>query len=142
MEEALILRQIFAVSKPRLFKLLSTPEYLEQWFSPSEQIMILVMRHEFIKGGRFQVQYTLPDGNKIVASGEFICIDPNDMLSFTWEWQPPDIHAGVSTIVTWRLIEKDQGTELTVIHEKIPDKACYERHHAGWVGTFNRLSNF
>lgn len=141
MEEDLILRQQFSISKPRLFSLLSTPAYMEQWLSPAKEISLKVTLHEFKDGGKYQLNYTTPDGNSIIAEGIFIQIDPSDIISFTWEWLPPDVHAGIPTIVTWRLIEKGKNTELTIIHGKIQDKSFYERHKEGWQGSINQLMN-
>ena len=141
MENTLIVRQHFDISTARLFQLLSQPMYLEQWFSPSPDIEVNVMEHEFQLGGKYRLQYTQPDGSVVVVCGEFTEIEPGSRISFTWTWQKPDVHADIPTLVTWVLVAKNLGTELTVLHQKIPDSEFHQRHKLGWLGAMDRLSH-
>lgn len=135
----LIVSTVFSISASRLFKLLSTPDYLEQWLSPHESIKVNVIKHDFTIGGYYQLEYTLPDKKHSELRGKFIQIDKPNLISFSWVWQKPDIHSDIESIVTWQLQEVDDETRLTVIHEG-PNKEFYDRHQAGWNGTLDRLS--
>jgi len=135
----LTLSKKFLISPVRLFKLLSTPNYLEQWLSPHESISIKVIEYNFIVGGKYILEYIQSDGTQVECHGEFITINSPNEISLTWEWQKPDSHAGIQTTVTWLLQKVENETKLTIIHDGA-NTQFYERHKIGWSGTFNRLA--
>jgi uncharacterized protein YndB with AHSA1/START domain len=67
-------------------------------------------------------------------------VDPDRRLVFTWTWEPPDLHAGIETVVSITLAPDDRGTRLRVRHEGLPTDESRDRHDAGWSGTLGRLS--
>lgn len=137
----LTLSKTFLISPERLFSLLSTPNYLEQWISPHESISIKVIEYNFIIGGKYIFEYTQPDGEQVECHGKFITINSPNEISLTWQWQKPDNHAGIQTTVTWLLQKEDDETKLTIIHDGA-NAQFYERHKIGWTGTFDRLATF
>jgi uncharacterized protein YndB with AHSA1/START domain len=66
-------------------------------------------------------------------------VAPARRLVFTWTWEPPDVHAGIETLVSVTLAPKDRGTRLQVRHEGFPTNASRDRHDVGWSGTLERL---
>lgn len=64
---------------------------------------------------------------------------PDKKLVFTWEWPGS---AERESLVTFLLRPLDGGTELTLIHEQLPDEAARESHHLGWSGWFDKLDTF
>lgn len=139
MQEPIALHQRFGISCTRLFELLSTPSHLEAWFSPADDIPVTVLQHEFKVNGSYQLRYTQPDGSHVEVAGKFIQIEPPTLICFTWEWQQGDEHAAIPTLVTWLLKEREQGCELTVLHERLPDQDYFARHQSGWLGALQRL---
>lgn len=139
MPELIELRHSFAISKQKLFTLLSTPHYMEQWFSPDETIAVKVVNHDFKKHGLYHLQYTQADGSQQNVHGQFLQIDPPDTICFSWQWLAPDSYGDSETLVTWSLSEQKNNTELLVVHERLPDAEYLQRHHAGWLGTLDRL---
>ena len=135
----LIIKRQYDVAPARLFELLTTPDHLEKWFSPDESIPVRVLAHDFRVGGDYRLRYTMPGDIEIEVHGEFIQIDEPDLITFSWVWQEPDIHSEIHTIVTWRLLEKNEQTELTVIHDQMPSQEFHDRHQNGWTGTLGRL---
>lgn len=139
MSDLIELRHRFAISKPKLFTLLSTPSYMEQWFSPDESIVVKVVKHEFKKNGLYHLQYSQPDGSQQNVQGQFLQIDAPHTICFSWQWLAPDSHSDFDTLVTWSLSQQDDSTELLVVHERLPDIDYLQRHRAGWLATINRL---
>ena len=139
MHEPIVLHQKFSISCVELFELLSTPEHMEAWFSPAEEIPIKVFQHEFKVNVCYQLRYTQPDGSYAVVSGKFLQIEFPRLICFTWEWQQGDAHAAIPTVVTWHLKIQGGGSELTVIHEQLPDQNYFMRHQNGWLGALMRL---
>lgn len=136
------LQRHFAISAERLFELLSTPKYMQQWFHPSPDIRMEVQDQVFTVGGRYRFHYLQPTGETHVVVGEYCAIDAPALLAFTWGWEEPDEHAGLNTLVTLTLTEKSSGTELTVLHEQLPTGEVLDRHEAGWMGTLDNLARF
>lgn len=64
---------------------------------------------------------------------------PEKKLVFTWEW--PGMPERES-LVTFMLKAIDGGTELTLIHERLPNAAAYQSHEAGWTGFFDNLADY
>ena len=57
-------------------------------------------------------------------------------LVFTWEW------AGMperESLVTFLLEPSDGGTELTLVHEHLPDEEARNSHEEGWNGLLDKL---
>jgi len=131
----------YAISPQRLFALMSTPKYLQQWFSPHQSIAINVIEHHFRIGGAYRIGYTLADGERSELRGEFLEIESPGLIKFSWVWQAPDIHANIESVVTWRLVQINSNTQLTVLHERAPSKEFFDRHNAGWLATLKRLSS-
>ena len=139
MQEPIVLRQQFSITCAQLFGLLSTPVQMEAWFSPADEIAVKVLQHEFRVNGSYQLRYSQPDGSFVVVAGKFIQIDEPGLICFTWEWQQGDEHAAIPTLVTWLIKPCGQGSELTVIHEQLPDRDFFVRHQNGWMGALQRL---
>ena len=139
MHKPIVLHQVYKLPLARLYELLSQPSHLEAWFSPSADVEVKVLQHEFHTDGAYCLQYTDPVDGVVLVAGKFVQIEAPHLISFTWEWQLEDVHARIPTLVTWLLKEKGENTELTVIHESIPDADFFARHQAGWLGALHRL---
>lgn len=142
MTREVILKQSYELDAERLFALLSTPAALEQWLSPSDDIPMRVVEHQFEVGGQYRFHYHQPDGERLVVEGEFTEITPPTHISFTWQWLEPDRHAARPTLVSWILSATGASTELTVVHSQMPDDNFAERHQQGWQATLMRLQRF
>lgn len=134
------LKEQFTISKHKLFEMLKTPDYLEQWLSPDDGITLKVKEFDFQQGGQFRFHYLMPEGPDLEVKGEFIKIQEPELLSFTWMWLEPDIHANIPTIVTWCLEQIRDITELKIQHSQVPNVEFKNRHQLGWLGSLTRLS--
>lgn len=137
--ESVTLSRTYAVQTERLYEVLTKPEYMEQWFSPSPDIVLSVQQHERTVGAPYKFCYRQPDGSLSVVVGEYVALERPSLIAFTWGWTEPDPHAGISTLVTMTLKQRERGTDLTVLHEKLPAGDVANRHREGWDGTLDRL---
>lgn len=135
------LQRQFSISKERLFELLTTPHYMQQWFFPAPDIRMKIIARDFNVGGKYRFHYTMPDGDIHVVVGQYCAIDAPHTLAFTWGWVEPDDHADIETLVTLTLQETDSSTTLSVLHERLPVGDMLDRHEAGWLGTLNNLNS-
>lgn len=139
MATTITLRKQLSVSAEKVFELVSTPDYMVQWFSPNPDISLSIKKYDFVVGGHYEYCYTLADGTERTLHGEFCDIRENARIVFTWVWLPPDLHADIDTLVTWDLVANDEGTEFIVTHEQITLADMRDRQLAGWEGAANRL---
>jgi uncharacterized protein YndB with AHSA1/START domain len=86
-------------------------------------------------GGKFRIVMAHGRGDA-EHWGEYLAIEPPSLLSFTWisantELQP--------SIVTIELQERDDGTDLTLTHRRLPPGKV-EAHRQGWTDIVRKLS--
>jgi uncharacterized protein YndB with AHSA1/START domain len=94
---------------------------------------------EFRVGGRYRVAMHRDDGTIFVAWGEYLEIVPPRRLAFSWNSAEPVIQ---NSRVTIELKEVGASTELTVIHELLPDTPEGRAHAIGWEGTLAVLEGY
>jgi uncharacterized protein YndB with AHSA1/START domain len=81
----------------------------------------------------------LLNGDEHTPTGVYREVIPEKKLVFTWEW--PGMPERVS-LVTFLLKPIEGGTELTLIHEQLPDEAARKSHEMGWRGLLDKLLAF
>jgi uncharacterized protein YndB with AHSA1/START domain len=128
----------YAASASRVYEAFTDRELLAKWFSPSADVELEVLDFDLRVGGgyRFGFRY---DSKYDVVSGVFKEITSPTRLAYTWTWEPLDPHAGIETLVTVELSDLGDECEVTVLHERFPDRETRERHDVGWAGALDRL---
>jgi uncharacterized protein YndB with AHSA1/START domain len=122
----------------KVFAALTDPKKMVQWWGPDAG-PTLRAEADVRPGGRFSVVFRLLNGNEYTPTGVYREVVPDQKLVFTWEW--PGMPERES-LVTFRLTPYDGGTELTLIHEQLPDDAARESHAQGWNGWCDQLEIF
>jgi uncharacterized protein YndB with AHSA1/START domain len=123
----------------RVYLAFTEPELMRRWWSPDPDVSVEILEWTLRVGGAWRFAYRFPDGTVTYVRGLFQRVDPARRLVFTWTWEPPDVHAGIETLVSVTLAPKDRGTRLQVRHEGFPTNASRDRHDVGWSGTLERL---
>ena len=132
-----IVRRIKA-SPAKVWAAITEPEQMVQWWGPDAG-PTLSAEADVRPGGRFSVVFRLLNGEEHNPTGIYRKVIPEKTLVFTWEW------AGMperESLVTFRLEPFDGGTELTLIHERLPDEEALKSHEAGWSGLLDKLPVF
>ena len=132
-----LVRRIKA-SPARVWAAITQPEQMMQWWGPDAG-PTLSAEADVRPGGRFSVVFRLLNGEEHNPTGIYREVVPQKKLVFTWEW------AGAperESLVTFRLEPIDGGTELTLIHERLPDQDARKSHEAGWNGLLDKLPAF
>ena len=62
-----------------------------------------------------------------VAAGEYKEVRPPERLVYTWTWAEGGMEI-VETLVTVDLREREGGTEVSLIHERLPTKETRRAH--------------
>ena len=86
-------------------------------------------------GGIYSV--TMKEG--LLASGEFVELDPPRRLVFTWGWEHDPLVPPGSTRVEISLVATDGGTLVRLRHHGLPTRESCEHHTMGWTQYLGRL---
>jgi uncharacterized protein YndB with AHSA1/START domain len=132
-----IVRRIKALPA-RVYAALTEPQLMVQWWGPDSG-PTLRAEADVRPGGRFSVVFRVLSGEEYDATGVYQEVVPERKLVFTWEW--PGM-AERESLVTFLLKPIDGGTELTLVHERLPDEAARKSHEEGWEGFLNKLRIF
>ncbi len=138
--EPLVIHRIFKSKRIEVFKAFTTPELLKQWYSPSSDITLELIKYDLRVGGHYQIIYSLPDKNKAVLKGEFTTLTPPEELCMSWTWEHDEPH-GISSNVRIQFIEQGDTTEVIITHKQLPSIDEITRHHQGWISTLERLDD-
>ncbi|MBV1911738.1 MAG: SRPBCC domain-containing protein [Kangiellaceae bacterium] len=120
-------------------------EIIAQWFGP-EGFIVSSSSLDLTVGGRYLVEIISPDDNVIKHFGEYVEINRPNSLIFTWMLDDQQCQGSRSqladTLVTISLRRLENGTELTLTHEKLPSQSAFDGHLFGWNSSFNSLEQF
>ncbi len=132
-----IVRRIKA-SPAKVWAAITQPEQMIQWWGPDAGPTLSAVA-DVRPGGRFSVVFRLLNGDEHNPTGIYQEVIPEQKLAFTWDLpgaQEPD------SLVTFLLKPIDGGTELTLLHEHLPDEAERDSHEQGWNGLLDKLPLF
>ena len=132
-----IIRWIKA-SPAKVYAAITQPEQMLRWWGPDAG-PTLKAEADVRPGGRFSIVFRLLNGQEHNPTGVYREVVPGKKLVFTWEW--PDMPERES-LVTFLLEPFDGGTELTLIHEHLPDEETCASHEQGWSGLLDKLPIF
>ncbi|UTP38627.1 SRPBCC domain-containing protein [Phenylobacterium sp. LH3H17] len=132
-----IVRRIKA-SPAKVYAAITQPELMIQWWGPDAGPTIRA-EADVRPGGRLSVVFRLLNGEEHNPTGVYREVVPDRKLVFTWEWPGAPER---ESLVTFLIEPFDGGSELTLIHERLPDEAARESHRAGWNGLVDKLVVF
>jgi uncharacterized protein YndB with AHSA1/START domain len=122
----------------RVWAAITRPEQMLLWWGPDAG-PTLKAEADVRPGGRFSVVFRLLNGEEHNPTGVYQEVVPEKKLVFTWEWAgSPE----KESLVTFRLEPFEGGTELTLLHERLPDEEARQSHEAGWSGLLDKLPVF
>ena len=135
------LSKTIRTTRSRAFAAWTQPAELMQWFAPGP------MKPQSIDvdlriGGVFRWAICVPSPQSgqtmnVVFSGEFLEIQADRLLQFTWqsEANPAD-----STLVTVSFADVEGGTEVALTQERITTSEIFNRNKGGWASMLDKLA--
>jgi uncharacterized protein YndB with AHSA1/START domain len=132
-----IVRQIKA-SPAKVWAAITRPELMVQWWGPDGGPTLSVDA-DVRPGGRFSVVFRLLNGEEHNPTGIYQEVVPEKTLVFTWDLPGA---TDPQSLVTFRLEPFGGGTELTLVHEHLPDEEARKSHEEGWRGLLDKLPVF
>jgi uncharacterized protein YndB with AHSA1/START domain len=122
----------------KVYAAITQPKLMMQWWGPDAG-PTLSAEADVRPGGRFSIVFRLLNGDEHNPTGVYQVVIPEKKLVFTWEWAGSPER---ESLVTFLLAPIQGGTELTLIHEQLPDEAARESHRRGWSGLLDKLPAF
>ena len=134
-------KRLIKAPRDRVYAAWTDPAQLKQWFGP-EDVQTNDLVADVRVGGKFRWDLTNSDGEKITCRGEFRELQPNRKIVFTWKWDDDEDWENHLSIVTVELSDRDDGTELRLTHERLPNEASRDGHNRGWNSALDKLEKF
>ena len=130
------IRRTLPATPQELFEFWTKPELLIRWLSPYPGTVDCEAQVDARVGGRIRLLMRSA-GRDCEIVGQYVKFEPPFRLAFTWQGAPTD---GQQTLVTVEFIPKPDGTELLLVHERLPNAESHDNHAAGWAIVFDHLS--
>ena len=129
---AVELHRLLPATAEEVFAAWTDPELMARWLSAGGHAEAEV---DLRVGGRFRVTM-VGQGQRIEHTGEYLEVAPPRRLAFTWAspFTGPE-----PTVVTVELSPAENGTELLLRHERLPEDQV-KPHTGGWGRMLDRLA--
>lgn len=132
---SLTLVRRFKASPAQVYAAWTRPEMMAAWWGPHNTRVEHAEADPRV-GGRFRVQMREDGGELHDVSGVYREVVPGEKLVFTWAWISTPERESLVTVILRPL---DEGTELTLLHERFADQAARDGHASGWSEALVRL---
>ncbi|HMG83349.1 MAG TPA: SRPBCC domain-containing protein [Ferruginibacter sp.] len=134
-----IKHQFFFPNSPEVvWEYLTKSELMKQWLMPNDFQLIL----------GYDFQFTTKPIPSLQLDGIFHCkvveIVPLKKLSYSWKGGPAEGDITLDSLVVWTLIEKNNGTELQLVHsgfKEIENFDIYTGMTNGWMQNIQKIAN-
>jgi uncharacterized protein YndB with AHSA1/START domain len=110
-------------------------ESMRQWMCPGD-LRVTAAEVDARVGGRFRIVMSTEDRHT-EHTGEYLEIRRPERLVFTWRSRATRDR---ETLVTVTLRQVAGETELTLVHERLPDDESRGKHEGGWTAIVEKLA--
>ena len=126
---AMVIEREMAFPPERIWRALTQPHLIEEWLMKND--FKPVVGHSFNLRGDW--------GG--VLDCEVLAIEPNKVLSYTWNFRHDDAAFNLRSVVTFTLTPTSKGTRLRVEQSGFQpsQKQAYGGAHAGWRQFLEKL---
>jgi uncharacterized protein YndB with AHSA1/START domain len=130
--------RIIKAPRDRVYATWTDLELAKQWWGPAG-----CETHELVSdprvGGTFRWVLSTPDGERMMAQGEFREVRPREKVVYTWQWADDPDWENVESLVTVEFRDHPDGTELRLTHEKLPSEQSRDNHTYGWNSALDKF---
>jgi len=138
---SLEIKRFINAPRARVYAAWTDLAQLKQWWGP-EGVQTRNFTSDARVGGKYRWDLLNQEGEEMTVYGEYRELVPGKKIVFTWQWDDDEAWKNVSSVVTVELADRDGGTELRLIHEKLPSEQSRDRHNEGWTSVLDRLEKF
>ena len=138
---SLEIKRFINAPRDRVYAAWTDPAQLKQWWGP-EGVRTRNFTADARVGGGYRWDLFNQEGEEMTVYGEYRELVAGKKIVFTWQWDGDEAWKNTSSVVTVELSDRDGGTELRLIHEKLPSEESRDRHNEGWNSVIDRLEKF
>src|SRR5258708_15072878 len=114
---------------------LTKADLIEQWLMKND--FLPVVGHDFTFHTR-PIPHMDFDG---IVHCKVLEVIPHQKLSYSWKGGPGNGKVSLDSTVVWTLIEKDNGTELSLEHSGFMENfSMYSAMNEGWLKNMNKIT--
>jgi uncharacterized protein YndB with AHSA1/START domain len=133
---AVVVKRTINGDRRKIFRAFTDPGLMARWFFAMPDWSSTVT-NELRVGGNYRIDMHSAKGDTYSHHGEYREIVPGEKIVFTWNSQ-----AVQDTVVTVEFRDAGKATEITLIHEFLPDENMRGEHRNGWGGCLDNLEKF
>jgi uncharacterized protein YndB with AHSA1/START domain len=129
-------------SVERVFRAWITPEDVRHWFGRWEGFEVSKVDMDVRVGGAYRIEVS-GSGFTVAARGVYREVDPPNRLAFTWAWEE-EVNEAMTigeTLVVVELRAVEEGTEVSITHERLLEASAVSFHRFGWNNSLERLDD-
>ena len=138
---SLEIKRVINAPRDRVYAAWTDPAQLKQWFGP-ENVRTRNLIADARVGGEFRWDLTNSEGEEMTMRGQFRELQPGKKIVFSWQWLDDEDWENHISVVTVELSDRDDGTELRLIHEQLPNEQSRDGHNGGWNSALDKLEKF
>lgn len=136
----------YNVSIDRLWKAVTQPDQIVQWFGP-EGVYIDSCTMDFTKTGPWMCDMVGKEsGDHFKVSGQITHVRPpsgtEGSVGFTWAWHGPDDKRGPESHVIFEVSSHGDQARFRLIHRELESAEMAQDHSRGWLSTLTKLDAF
>lgn len=133
-EHRIELSKVIKGSRALIFKALIDNSIMEKWFFAGPDGWSATVKADVKTGGTFVID--MHSGETTYShNGVYKEVIENEKVSFTWNSQVVE-----ETLVTITLSDVEEGTEVKLVHDFLPNQEMQTNHTNGWTAILDRLS--
>lgn len=134
----ILMKRTLKAPVERVYRAWTDPAEVAKWLSPNERWTQPKLVSDLAPGGVRNLTMVHSDSEQFVISGNYVDVQPNKLISFTWKFHhmPEDEPA---SLVTVTFDPVPEGTELTLKHERIVNDEEKQNTEEGWTGCLDML---
>ncbi len=134
------LDRILTAPPEEVWRALTEPEKLAQWWGHDGFAMGPLMMLDFAQIGPWAFEMTSPEGRHMKASGQVTHVTPGQSIGFTWAWHDPEDRRGPESHVTITLTASGaHSTHLRLSHVDLRGDEAGAAQNRGWTSVLGRL---
>jgi len=138
---SLEIKRFINAPRARVYAAWTDPAQLKEWWGP-ESVRTRNLVADARVGGKYRWDLTNPEGEEMTVFGEYRELVPGKKIVFTWKWDDDENWEEHNSVVMVELSDRDGGTEVRLVHEKLPSEESRDRHNEGWNSVLDRLEKF